>query len=83
MLVCNLKVMDELKLMESGLAAVEVENARAIEDQLLRAYQIHRQRGGYLGYDLEDWLEAERELAGERNSLSPSMSKTVKANVSY
>ncbi len=83
MLVCNHKIKDELKLMESGLPAVEVENARAIEDQLMRAYQIHRQRGGYLGYDLEDWLQAERELAEEHNRLSSSRPGLVEANVSY
>ena len=27
-----------------------------------RAYEIYLQRGGQPGYDLEDWLQAEREL---------------------
>ena len=27
-----------------------------------RAYQIYLQRGGQPGYELEDWLQAEREL---------------------
>jgi hypothetical protein len=31
---------------------------------LNRAHEIHRAHGGLFGYDLEDWLEAERELAG-------------------
>jgi Protein of unknown function (DUF2934) len=36
-----------------------------IEEILHRAYQIHRARGGMIGYDLEDWLQAERESIGE------------------
>jgi hypothetical protein len=33
-------------------------------DQIqLRAYYIHLERGGEHGYDIEDWLAAERELA--------------------
>lgn len=27
-----------------------------------RAYEIHIERGGIHGYDLDDWLQAEREL---------------------
>ena len=27
-----------------------------------RAFEIHVQRGGIRGYDLDDWLEAEKEL---------------------
>ncbi len=34
-----------------------------IEEVLSRAHEIHRARGGLFGYDLEDWLQAERELA--------------------
>jgi hypothetical protein len=37
-----------------------------IEEVLNRAHEIHRAHGGLIGYDLEDWLQAERELA-ERN----------------
>jgi Protein of unknown function (DUF2934) len=28
-----------------------------------RAYEIYLQRGAQLGYELEDWLQAERELS--------------------
>ena len=28
-----------------------------------RAYEIYLQRGGQPGYELEDWLQAERELS--------------------
>jgi hypothetical protein len=40
----------------------EVRKAWKIEKILNRAHEIHRSGGGLFGYDLEDWLEAEREL---------------------
>jgi Protein of unknown function (DUF2934) len=39
------------------------------EEILSRAYQIYTERGGADGSDLEDWLQAEREL---RQSANPS-----------
>jgi hypothetical protein len=44
-----------------------------IEEILHRTHQIHRARGGLIGYDLEDWLQAERELIRE---ISQSISKS-------
>jgi hypothetical protein len=35
-----------------------------IEAVLKRAHEIQRSRGGLFGYDLDDWLQAEREFAG-------------------
>jgi Protein of unknown function (DUF2934) len=32
------------------------------EETRNRAYEIYLQRGGQPGYELEDWLQAEREL---------------------
>ncbi len=32
------------------------------EEIELRAYQIYRERGGVEGHEVEDWLQAEREL---------------------
>jgi len=32
------------------------------EEVRRRAYEIHVARGGIRGYDLDDWLEAEKEL---------------------
>jgi hypothetical protein len=40
--------------------------AMRIEMVMYRAHEIHRAHGGLFGYDLEDWLQAERELF-ERN----------------
>ena len=39
-----------------------VTKASWIVEILNRAYEIRRARGGLFGYDLEDWLQAEREL---------------------
>jgi hypothetical protein len=33
-----------------------------IEKVMNRAQMIHRAHGGLIGYDLQDWLEAEHEL---------------------
>lgn len=45
-------------VISSGTAVSE---ASQIEEVLNRAYQIHRAHGGLIGYDLEDWLQAEHE----------------------
>ena len=33
-----------------------------LEEIRIRAYEIHIERGGLPGHDLDDWLQAEREL---------------------
>jgi len=45
-----------------------VYRASQIEEVLNLAYQIHRSHGGLFGYDLEDWLQAQRELAGRNRA---------------
>src|SRR5947199_1679041 len=37
------------------------------EQIALRAYEIYQERGGTDGADLDDWLEAERELQNQRS----------------
>jgi hypothetical protein len=38
------------------------------EDQVARrAYELYESRGSETGADIDDWLQAERELTGERN----------------
>jgi len=37
------------------------------QDIRMRAYHRYLERGGAQGTDFEDWLEAERELRGQRN----------------
>jgi hypothetical protein len=35
-----------------------------------RAFELYCERGCQDGYDLQDWLQAERELSGDRNSTA-------------
>ena len=37
-------------------------NSTREQEIRIRAYEIYLQRGGQPGYELEDWLQAEREL---------------------
>jgi Protein of unknown function (DUF2934) len=37
-------------------------NGPSLEEIHQKAYQIHIDRGGPHGYDMDDWLQAEREL---------------------
>ena len=60
------KVTEQMKTQEAAFGDDALDAAWRIEEVLDRAHEIHRARGGVFGYDLEDWLEAERELA-ERN----------------
>jgi Protein of unknown function (DUF2934) len=36
----------------------------------IRAYEIYLQRGGQPGYELEDWLQAERELTSKEEGAA-------------
>jgi hypothetical protein len=50
---------------KSSLAGTESLSAEAhptYEEIELRAYQIYIERGSALGHDVDDWLQAEREL---------------------
>jgi len=53
---------------EMGGASLEQE-ARD-EDIRRRAYEIYLERGEEPGLELDDWLQAEREIAGEVISLA-------------
>ncbi len=43
-------------------------DAPAPEEIRQRAFEIHIERGGIHGYDLDDWLQAERELQNKYRS---------------
>jgi|SRR5882762_10126319 len=60
------EVAEKIESQETIFSQEEVGEALQIEEVLNRAYEIRRAHGGLFGYDLEDWLQAERELA-ERN----------------
>lgn len=50
------------------------QNPPADEEIAQRAYELYLARGGAHGYDLEDWLEARRQLEdpGDRDSIAHS-----------
>jgi hypothetical protein len=52
----------QIELQEAIFSGDAVSEALRIEEVLNRAHEIHRAHGGLFGYDLEDWLQAEREL---------------------
>lgn len=43
-----------------------LDGAPTLDDIARRAYEIYQARGGRDGTDLDDWLQAERELADAR-----------------
>jgi Protein of unknown function (DUF2934) len=45
-------------------AEASVRNAAREDEIRLRAYEIYLQRGGEPGREMDDWLQAERELEG-------------------
>jgi hypothetical protein len=47
---------------EAGVASVEIGNPAPDEEIRRRAYEIYLERGEQPGCDLDDWLQAEREL---------------------
>ncbi len=49
---------------DDRVAAALAGNGPTREQIAKRAYEIYRARGGTHGYDIEDWLQAERELRG-------------------
>ena len=58
------KVAEQIELQDVTFGGSAVGEALQIEEVLNRAHEIHRAHGGLFGYDLEDWLQAERELVG-------------------
>ena len=48
----------------AGAGEASVESAVRTEEIRRRAYEIYVERGEQPGRDLEDWLQAERELEG-------------------
>jgi len=51
-----------------ALAAQTAAPAVTDSDIAQRAYELYCARGGEHGYDMDDWLMAERELRGSRNT---------------
>jgi hypothetical protein len=47
---------------QSGAENISVNHAPDLEEIRLCAHEIHLERGGLPGNELDDWLQAEREL---------------------
>lgn len=67
---------------ESGARAVlrpgvaeEKKNATSPEEIRKRAFEIHIEHGGIHGCDLDDWLQAERELQEKYNKSNDGRPK--------
>lgn len=60
-MILHTEVAGQIKSQEVVSSINAVCEASQIEEVLNRAYQIHRAHGGLIGYDLEDWLQAEHE----------------------
>ena len=67
------KVHDGFETKDMREARPEANELVKIEKILRRAKEIHHERGGLLGYDLEAWLEAWDELARDwgRDGMVP------------
>jgi hypothetical protein len=51
-----------MNMLRSDSAEKLIEKAPTAEEIRQRAFEIHIERGGIHGCDLDDWLQAEREL---------------------
>jgi hypothetical protein len=54
---------------ESEKTQLQLANAASLEEIRLRAYELHLEKGCAHGQDLEDWLQAEQELAAKRPAV--------------
>ena len=61
----------------SSIGEQPIKNAPTTEEIRRRAFEIHIERGGIHGCDLDDWSQAEREL---RERYSESNHETPKRN---
>jgi hypothetical protein len=64
----------EIETTDAG--AIEAQSSPTIEQIQQRAYELYLERGGAEGNDIEDWLQAERELGapGEGQDISQDIS---------
>jgi hypothetical protein len=69
------EVHDGFETKEMRGANLEVNDAVKIEKILRRAKEIHRERGGVLGYDFEEWLQAWDELPREGAEANDARSR--------
>ena len=73
------KVAGQFELQDVIFSGDAISDTLRIEEVLNRAYEIHRAHGGLFGYDLEDWLQAERELIGRNRQDHFRVEETANA----
>jgi hypothetical protein len=61
----------------TGTNDQSTKNAPTPEEIRKRAFEIHIEHGGIHGCDLDDWMEAERELQEKYNGISDVDPKTL------
>ena len=63
---------DSSKAVKPGTETQEQDlSASTREDKIRRrAYELYVERGGGPGRDIEDWLQAERELTGDKSNAA-------------
>jgi hypothetical protein len=71
------EINDRFETQDIRVANPEAHDGLRIEEIRRRAQELHRESGGLIGYDFEDWLQAWRELAeiGSRRELEPYEAK--------
>jgi hypothetical protein len=55
---------------ESARTQPQLASTLSLDEIQQRAYELHLERGCVHGYDLDDWLQAERELKEKPQSTS-------------
>jgi hypothetical protein len=60
----------EQEVAESARTQPQLASAPSLEEIQQRAYGLHLERGCAHGYDVDDWLQAERELNEKHQSTS-------------
>ena len=60
----------EQEVAESAKTEPQLASTLSLNEIQQRAYELHLERGCARGYDLDDWLQAERELKEKHQSVS-------------
>ena len=71
---------EEARMMSKSILGLNVaeesrNNGPSLEETRERAFEIHIERGGIHGCDLDDWLQAERELQEQYNESNDGRPK--------
>ena len=68
----------ELEVSTPGAVGLQTAEGHPNRDEIeLRAYHAYLERGGAARQDLEDWLQAERELLEEYKKIGPVRKATA------